>query len=427
MEKISEILRRELAPAIGCTDPIGIVYAVASAKKYSAGAIEHVHCELSENIIKNASAVCIPGTSGESGIDLAAALGAIAGKPELGLEALKDVNYSDVDRAKELINKGMISISSAQNEKKLFIKVNLKSVEKNVNLIIEDNYLNISFVSIDGNEYFSNRSEPLKLNNEKESLPSLDTIIEFSENAPLEELGIIKDAIRLNMAIAEEGMSKAYGLGTGKNLKKSIERGYLGDDLLTEAMMWTAAGVDSRMAGSDMPVMSNTGSGNQGLTATVPVVCAGRKLKKSEEAIIRAVTVSNLTTIYIKSELGLLSPICGAAVAAAGSGCGIIYLLGGGRTHMAAALSNTLTNVAGILCDGAKGSCALKVSTCINAAVQGALLAMDDICVKETDGLAGKDETETIRNFVELAHKGMAAADHVILDIILRKNNRNCY
>lgn len=422
-DKIIGVLEEELIPALGCTDPIAIAYAAALAKKYSKGEIEEVNCILSTNIIKNASAVCIPGTSGRYGVALAAALGAIAGNADLGLQSLKEINESDVNNALELIDKELIHINAADNGKALYIKIELKTDMEEAVVVIEDSYMNVVYISVDDEVHINKTvsKSTIKKQTEVSTDFSLKKILDFANTVPLEDLGIIEEAINLNLKVAEEGISDDYGLSVGKTIKKSIEAGHLCEDLSSVSMMWTASAVDSRMAGCELPAMSNTGSGNQGIAATVPVAAVGKKLNKDREAIIRAVTISNLVTIYIKSKLDLLTSVCGATIAATGASCGVVYLLGGGEKQMEYALHNTLGNVAGMLCDGAKASCSLKIATCTNAGVQAALLALNNISIKESDGIIGKNEKDTINNFVDIVHKGMMMADDVILDIIMKK------
>lgn len=250
---------------------------------------------------------------------------------------------------------------------------------------------------------------------------NLKTILEFAAQTPLERLSIVRDAIRTNTAIAKEGLAREYGLQVGRTLSESVDKLMLSNDLATYAMMLASAGSDARMAGSSLPAYSNSGSGNQGITATMPVVAAAEKLGANDEALVRACTVSNLTAIFIKHKLGKLSPVCGAIIAATGAACGIVALMGGGLPQTVSAVKNMLGNVAGMFCDGAKASCALKVSTCANAAVQAAILAMNTHYIKGTDGIVGNTADETVANYCRVLAEGMPQLDQTLLDIIISK------
>ena len=246
---------------------------------------------------------------------------------------------------------------------------------------------------------------------------------DFANNAPLDDLRFIKEAADINTRISEEGLSGEYGLQVGRSIDKSISKGYLEADLSNEAIRRTTGGTDARMAGCDLPVMSNSGSGNQGITATMPVVAVAEKLKVSEEQLIRALILSHLTSIHIKSSMDRLSALCGASVAATGASCGIVYLMGGSYEHIEYAIKNMVGNVAGMICDGAKNACSLKIASCVSAAVQGALLAINSIGVSNIEGIVEEDIERTIANLVQLSSPGMIETDKVILDIMTHKKN----
>lgn len=416
------ILEKEMVPALGCTDPVGVAYAAAYAKKYAGGELFSISGELSANIIKNAAAVVIPKTGGMCGISLAVALGAIGGNADKGLEVLADIRDDDVKRAKELIAAGRVDLRVSQSEKKLYMKIRVKTQENEATVTIGDSYTRVTSVVVNKIEMFSaNREDETDRSSHEYDLLSLENILNFAEQVPLDKLKIIQKAVEMNLAVAEEGLSGDYGVSAGKSIHGYVKDGKLGEDLVNNAMMWTAAATDARMAGCEIPVVSNTGSGNQGLASTIPVIAVAKKINTSYEKMIRAVAISSLITIYIKNKMGILSATCGAVIASAGTSCGVVYLLGGGKDNMVAALQSTFGNISGILCDGAKAGCALKVATCTNAGVLAALLAMDNHGIKGTDGIVGLDEEKTISNFIQVAQEGMNGADKVILDIILKK------
>ncbi|HML38010.1 MAG TPA: L-serine ammonia-lyase, iron-sulfur-dependent, subunit alpha [Bacillota bacterium] len=415
------ILEREMIPALGCTDPAGVAFAAAYAKMYAHGRLQSVAGELSPNIIKNAAAVCIPRTGGKCGISLAVAVGAIGGNAEKGLEVLSDITEEDVREAEKFIENGLINLNVSQNEKKLFMKLTVTTDQDEVTVTVEDSYTEVTSVTVNQNVVFCKDTERQAGSDGLLYDLSLERILGFVNEVSLEKLEIIKRAVKMNMAIAEEGISKDYGVSVGKSIQDFVQEGKMAEDYASTAMMWTAAATDARMAGCEIPVISNTGSGNQGLASTIPVISIANKMNADYEKMIRAVAVSSLVTIYIKDKLGVLSAVCGAVIAGAGTSCGVVYLLGGGKENMLTALQNTLGDIAGMLCDGAKAGCALKVATCTNTAVMAALMAMNNSGIKGTDGIVGYSEEQTIENFIKVATDGMNKMDQVILDIILKK------
>lgn len=421
--KFIKELNKELVVALGCTEPIAIALAAAVARKYVKGeAVVDVKIYASTNIIKNAMAVNIPGTD-SSGINLAAALGAMTTDTEKSLEILVGLNKADVERAKEMIREGKVSVDLAKTTKKLYIEAVVKTEESEARVIIEDTHTNISLIEVDGQII----KRGTCIDDDGESLSdaenfNIDSIWDFIEQVDLSKIPIIEESINLNYNIGKEGLIGNYGIRVGKTIQNQIAKGLLSDDMINHAMALTAAGSDARMAGSTLKVMSNSGSGNQGITATLPVVAMWEKLNQPREKLIRAVALSHLITIYIKSKFGRLSALCGATIAGTGASCGIVYILGGGKTEIKSAIQNMLGNVTGMLCDGAKAGCALKVATCTSAAVQAALMAIDGISIKCTDGIIEDNPEETIKNLCILGNEGTKEADKIILNIMLNKD-----
>lgn len=422
INSFTEILEHELVPALGCTDPAGVAYASAYARQYLRGDLVKVHGEISVNVIKNAAAVRIPRSGGKYGIAMALALGALAGNPDSSLEVFSELLPTDVELAETMVSNGGVTYSIADVPEKLFISVTVTTMEGTASIVIRNQYSNVVDLVVNGIKVLHKADAPgesdTDLSYEKLSLAN---IISYAENAPMERLSMIEEAIRINMAIAKEGLSKEYGISAGKSIKKYIENGSMGSGLVGTAMMWVAAATDARMAGCDMPVISNTGSGNQGLASTVPVVSVALTLQSTYQTMVRAVAISSLVTIYLKSRLGALSAVCGAVIAGAGTGCGTVYLLGGRREQMLITLNSTLGDIAGMLCDGAKAGCAMKSATCINTGIVSALMAMDQKGIEGSDGIVDYVEEKTIDNFVRIAKDGMGNLDQVILDIILKK------
>ncbi|MGE4486170.1 MAG: serine dehydratase subunit alpha family protein [Oscillospiraceae bacterium] len=422
-DKFIRILEREMLPALGCTDPVGIAYAAARAREMTRGEIVGIEGELSVNIIKNAAAVSIPNTGGRCGVALAMALGAVAGAADMGLEVLSRVSEADVINALALIRDDRVKTSVSAGGKKLYIKITVRTAKDEAEVVIEDSYTKVVSAVCNG------RAVPLGIAEEKnESAGALQvsglsfkSIAAFADRVPIEKLGIIRQAVEKNMAIAEEGLKSDYGISVGRGIQKLIQEGTVPESAAVSAKMWAAAAADARMAGCPMPVISNSGSGNQGIASTVPVIAVARRLKADREKSYRAVCVSSLAAIYMKEKLGTLSPACGAVAAAIGSSSGIVYLLGGGAGQMVLAMKNIVATLSGILCDGAKAGCALKICACSDTAVTMAFLAMQNKSAGETDGIVGAGEKETVKNFARVSLDGMERADDIVLDIILNK------
>ncbi|MCG3087787.1 serine dehydratase subunit alpha family protein [Sporosarcina cyprini] len=420
--RISAVLEKELVVALGCTEPVAIALAAATAKSHAEGEIRQIVVMASGNIIKNAKSVGIPGMTGK-GLDFAAAIGAVGGNPERKLELLDGLTKDDEMKAFQLIEEGKIEAGQADTPKRLYIEVKVKTDQKEARVIISDNHSNITLIEVDGEAVFRGGCENIRIQSEEEELEALtlDEIYEWVLQAELSELALVKRSIELNKVIGLEGLSGDYGLNVGRTIQENVKKGILSDDLATAAMSLAAAGSDARMAGSTLPVMANTGSGNQGIAVTLPVVAAAEKLQVSEEVMIRAVALSHLVTIHIKSKFGRLSALCGVTAAGMGASAAIVYLLGGTLQQVKAAVQNTIGNVSGMICDGAKAGCAMKVSTCSNVAVQSALLAMSHQEIQSTDGFIHDDVEKSIEAFCTLGNEGTRQTDEWILKLMMNK------
>ncbi|MGZ7067159.1 MAG: L-cysteine desulfidase family protein [Methanobacterium sp.] len=415
------ILNKELVIAVGCTEPISIAYAASLAQIYLKGKeISNIKVLASKNVVKNAMAVTIPGTD-SCGIPLAASLGAIAGNADKELEVLSNLNSIHIKNAKEMINKGKVTFELSKSPKKFYVEVIIENNASKSRVIIEDSHTNITLIEADGEVIKKTETEKI---NEKQNLEflNLNSIYDFIETVEINELNFITDSIEMNLKICKEGLNNQYGLQVGGTIKTGINNDILSHDMASYAVALTAAGSDARMSGSSLPVISNSGSGNQGISATIPVVVAAEYLNADTDKLLRSVTLSHLITIYIKSKFGRLSTLCGATVSATGACCGITYLLGGEKTEIEFAIQNMIGNVAGILCDGAKPGCALKVATCTNAAILSAQMAIQGIKIDSTQGIIEDDAEKTIENFCKLGNLGMSKADEIILDIMLKKS-----
>lgn len=420
-EAIIALIKREVVPAIGCTEPVAVSLCVARATELLGAIPENIAVHLSANILKNAMGVGIPGT-GMIGLPIAIALGAVVGRAEYGLEVLKDANEDAVARGREYIDQKRISIDVKEGiSEKLYIEVEATSAGHRAVAIIAGGHTTFVFLQNDEQVLLDNRTASAQSEQAEDVALSLRKVYDFAMTAPLEEIEFILDAKRLNKAAAESAFTNDFGHSLGKTLCGERERKVLGDSVFTRILSYTASACDARMGGAMVPVMSNSGSGNQGITATLPVVVYGEECGASEEQMIRALTLSHLTVIYIKQSLGRLSALCGCVVAAAGSSCGITYLMGGGYEEVAMAVKNMIANLTGMICDGAKPSCALKLASGVSTAVLSAMMAMEHRCVSKLEGIIDEDVDRSIRNLTTIGREGMNQTDTLILDIMTGK------
>lgn len=421
-QAIRDAMSRGMKVATGCTEPVAIAFAGATAYAQTSGEIEYIHLRASANIIKNAFVVGIPGTT-YTGPTYAVAIGAVCGDPKRQLELLENSDPAKVEEAAALVNAGKVDLNRAESTEKLYIEVELKTAADLIIARVVGTHTNVDSIVKNGEVIFQNSCQTTPFEGGEEPVSfSLADAFEFCTTAPLSEFELVRQAVELNSAISDEGLTKNYGLRVGMCLREDMEKGMIADDLTNYAMSLAGAAADARMAGVDLPVMSNSGSGNQGIAATMPVVAAWRRLDgKDEEKLIRACALSNLITIYIKSKFGVLSALCGAVVAGTGVASAVTWLYGGGLSEIACAISNVLGNVAGVLCDGAKASCALKVSTCTNAAMLAARLAMRRLRVQSNEGIVEERPEYTIENFALLGNEGSDELDRLILDMIIHK------
>lgn len=366
---IIRLIKREVVPAIGCTEPIAVALCVSKAARLLGKEPEKIKVLLSANILKNAMGVGIPGT-GMIGLPIAVALGALAGNPDYQLEVLKDITSDDVERGKQVIAENRIDIQLKENiAEKLYIEVIMSAGPDETTAIISGGHTCFVYEARNGNVLLDERISAVAEESEEDGSLSLRKVYDFALTAPLEEIDFILDSARLNKAAAEASFKGDYGHSLGKSLRNDNERRVMGDSVFTRILSYTSGACDARMAGAMIPVMSNSGSGNQGIAATLPVVVYAEENQKSREEMIRALVLSHLTVIYIKQSLGRLSALCGCVVAATGSSCGITYLMGGGYEEMTYAVKNMVANLTGMICDGAKPSCAMKLTSGVSTAV----------------------------------------------------------
>ncbi len=419
--RIIDLINREVVPAIGCTEPIAVALCTARAAETLGAGPERIAVRLSANILKNAMGVGIPGT-GMIGLPIAVALGALIGRSEYRLEVLRDVTPEAVERGREMIGRRCISIGLKEGVcEKLYIEAEVEAAGHRAVAVIAGGHTDFVFVSRDGEVLFDKRT-PAGCDEEAGEVPlTLARVWDFAMTSPVEELRFILETRRLNMAAAERSLAGEYGHCVGRTLRCDRERKVMGDSLITRILSYTSAACDARMAGAMIPVMSNSGSGNQGIAATLPVAVYADEVHASEEQTIRALALSHLTVIYIKQSLGRLSALCGCVVAATGSSCGITYLMGGGYEQAAAAVKNMIANLTGMICDGAKPSCAMKLTSGVSTAVLSAMMAMDGRCVSSVEGIIEEDVDRCIRNLTAIGREGMDETDRLVLRIMTNK------
>ena len=420
--KILKLIQQEVIPAIGCTEPISVALCTAKATEILGTIPEKITVYLSANILKNAMGVGIPGT-GMIGLPIAIALGALIGKSEYQLEVLKECTHEAVKRGKKMIDQKSISISLKENiQEKLYIEVCCQTSQNHSTAIIAGEHTHFIYIS-KNNDVLLDKKLDENNNHEEQILElNLQKVYDFATTSPINEIRFILESARTNKYAAEQSFKYDFGHSLGKTLRGKFEHKIMGDSIFSHILSYTSAACDARMAGAMIPIMSNSGSGNQGIAATLPIVIYAEENGKTEEELIRALILSQLTVIYIKQSLGRLSALCGCVVAATGSSCGITYLMGGKYPQITAAVKNMIANLTGMICDGAKPSCALKLTSGVSTAVLSAILAMEQKCVTSVEGIIENDVDQCIRNLTLIGSQGMNETDKIVLDIMTHKH-----
>ncbi|WP_321518217.1 L-serine ammonia-lyase, iron-sulfur-dependent, subunit alpha [uncultured Bacteroides sp.] len=420
-KQIIALVNREVIPAIGCTEPIAVALAVAKASETLGKCPQRITLYLSANILKNAMGVGIPGTE-MIGLPIAVALGALIGKSEYQLEVLRDCTPEALEKGKQMIAEKRINILLKEDiSEKLYIEVICEAGAENSKAIIAGGHTNFVYVSLGENVLLNKQQAVQGDETEEEPELSMRKVYDFAMTAPLEEINFILETARINKAAAEKSLKGEYGHALGRTLKGKYEKEIMGDSIFSHILSYTSAACDARMAGAMIPVMSNSGSGNQGIAATLPVVVYAEENKKNIEELTRALMLSHLTVIYIKQSLGRLSALCGCVVAATGSSCGITLLMGGGFEHICFAVKNMIANLTGMICDGAKPSCSLKLTSGVSTAVLSAMMAMENKCVTSVEGIIDNDVDRCIRNLTLIGSEGMNETDKLVLQIMTNK------
>lgn len=414
-ESYIALLEEELIPAMGCTEPIALAYGAAIARRVLGQLPERIKVVVSGNIIKNVKSVIVPHTGGMRGIEAAVAAGTVAGAAEEELEVLSHISEEQIGDIKSYYEKAEIAVEQSGSDRIFEIDLTAEAAGCTARVWITDHHTHVACVSRNGQTVYEGEKQCRTGGGADRSLLTVERIVEFADTVDLEPVREILDRqIAYNTAIAKEGLTGKYGAGIGRVLMFSY-----GDSVSNRAKAWAAAGSDARMNGCELPVVINSGSGNQGMTASLPVIVYARELGVSQETLYRALLVSNLITIHLKTGIGCLSAYCGATSAGCGAGAGVTYLYGGRFEEIAHTVVNAVAINSGVVCDGAKASCAAKIASAVEAGLLGMQMYLHGQQFLGGDGIVTKGVEATIRNVSELAREGMQETDREILRIML--------
>lgn len=429
---VKDILDMEVTLALGCTEPVAIALgAAAAASLLPEKEFDTIEIWIDPNIYKNGMAVTIPGSGNMQGLDTAAALGAYGGDPDCGLEVFASLDGDTIKKASQLLKANSVTVN-LREEQGLYVQTKITAGENIAESLIVDLHSNIISLKLNGKEV---QDSPLLSKAGKKGgkhpLAELETwlreltlaeILELTGDLDEDDLNFLEEGVTHNLALAEHGLKYGTGLGIGKAIDRLLKQKLLTKDMAISAKRLTSAAADARMGGVNLPAMSSGGSGNHGLTAILPIWAVKDFVDHDRETILRAIGLSHIITAYVKAHTGRLSAVCGCSVAAgAGATAGITYLIGGDVGHMEGAIKNIMEDLAGVICDGAKAGCAIKLNTAAGAAVQAALFSLQGVNVQDTDGIIGHSTQKTIQNMGELSHEGMVETDKTILKIMLEK------
>lgn len=422
-EQIIELIHRQVVPAVGCTEPMAVALCAARATELLGEKPEKVSVLLSANILKNAMGVGIPGT-GMIGLPIAIALGVLIGKSDYRLEVIKDLTPESLDAGKRFIGEDRIDIKLKEGiTEKLYIEVCCETAGHRATAVISGSHTNIVFEEIDGKVLLDRLKPSAAAADTAQLCLDLRMVWEFATTTPVEEIDFILEAKRYNLRAAAEALKGNYGHCLGKIMDRPLSRGIFGNSIYSHIIAKTASACDARMGGALIPVMSNSGSGNQGICATNPVAVFAKENENTREELIRALVLSHLTAIYIKQSLGALSALCGCVVASIGSSCGITYLMGGDYVNVCHSVKNMIANLTGMICDGAKPSCSLKISSGVSTAILSATLSMEGKHVTAAEGIIDEDVDKSIRNLTSIGKEAMCNTDDMVLNIMTHKCN----
>ncbi len=418
--QIKSLMQHEIIPAIGCTEPMAVSLCTAKATEILEEKPESITVFLSANVLKNAMGVGIPGT-GMIGLPIAIALGALMGKSKYELEVLKDLTSKDVEKGKQFVDEDRITIRLKENAAdNLYIEVICRSGNNYAKAVIQGSHTSFTYIEKNGVVLLNKKSTGIEGSDDSIRL-TFKKIYRYATKSPLEELTFILDAADMNKKAAETSRNGLFGHNVSKTVQGTRGKSIFGDNLHSRMVASTAGACDVRMAGAMIPVMSNSGSGNQGIAATLPVLTYAENVDCTEEQLTRALALSNLSMIYIKQHIGRLSALCGCVIASTGASCGITYLMGGNYQQVAYAAKNMIANITGMICDGAKPSCALKIASGVSTATLSALMAIENVVVTAQEGIIDEDIDKTIENLAIIGTEGMNETDKIVLDILTSK------
>jgi len=420
-QSIIALIQREVVPAVGCTEPIAVALCTARATETLGQRPEKITVMLSANILKNAMGVGIPGT-GMIGLPIAIALGAIVGRSEYELEVIKDVTPETLEEGKAYVEEKRIDIRlKADITEKLYIDVVCEAAGSKAEAVISGSHTNFVYISRDGETLLDVKNTGCEDGDNGDPELCMRTVYDFATTTPVDEIAFILKTRQYNLKAAEESVKGNFGHCLGKTIDRPLSHGIFGNSIFSHILSKTASACDARMGGAMIPVMSNSGSGNQGICATNPVAVYAMENENTEEELIRALTLSHLTAIYIKQSLGKLSAVCGCVVASIGSSCGITYLMGGDYNRVCNSVKNMIANLTGMICDGAKPSCSLKIASGVSTALLSSLLAIEGRCVTAVEGIIDDDVDRSIRNLTRIGSETMNQTDEMVLDIMTHK------
>lgn len=432
---VKDVLRLQVAPALGCTEPVAVALAAAAAASLlCVGQADRSRLKLEvwvdPNVYKNGLAVTIPGTGGLSGLDTAAALGALGGDPVLGLEVLDPVTEAVVEAAKDMLRQGRVALNLLSERRGLHIRALARLDDRLAEAVVEGQHDAIVSLSLDGKDVADSAllkgkgpggNEMAELEAWLRDLP-LSKLIALTDELDAEDLAFLEEGVRHNLRLAEHGLKTGCGMGVGKTFERLARQKLMTRDMSLAARMLTSAAADARMDGVKLPAMSSAGSGNHGLTAVLPIWAVKDFLECGRDDALRAIGLSHIVTASVKAHTGRLSAVCGCSVAAgAGATAGVAALLGGDLHHIAGAIKILIEDLAGVICDGAKAGCALKLATAAGTAVQAALFSLHGMRIRATDGIIAESPEQTMRNVGQLSTQGMVETDRTILAIMIDK------
>lgn len=415
-----EILKQEVKLAVGCTEPGAVAFAAAKAASYCQGPIVHLEVMLSPGVFKNGYGVGIPGTDGDKGIALAAALGALSKKPEKELEILNHLTRSQIDEARELVRQGLIAVKYDWDLAGVYVQVSVHTTEDTCTVVVKDAHTRVESVVLNGETVFISQKRLAEIHRQGQlSSMSLKELVEKAQTLPVADLGFLMEGLRQNYRVARAGLAAKRGIGVGYGINALMAEEAISQDIINQARCLVAAAADARMQGVDLPVSTSFGSGNQGILTFLAIGAMADYLHASEEQLIHALAIGHLVNGYVKEATGKISPLCGCAVAAGLGVTGAVsWLLGNGWEAMSGAMNNLLGNITGIVCDGAKGGCAFKLATSAGESLTAALLAKRNVFIKQQEGIVARDIEDSISNLGLIGTVGMSNLDRTVLKIV---------